>query len=222
MRRTAKCIASALIATCDPCRQLAWTFAGWRVVPVPIPRSLRRSRASLPCRASNRYSSMHPQGMPRTVVQPAVVPRAAAGGERAWLTGPEAYIASLSSATISYKGMIMPDNAAGVLSGLEGRPALSHSVCVFHQRFSTNTLAAVAARAAIPLPCPQWRDQHDRRQPQLGAGARRRTFAPTSSTNISDLDPLISLTGLRLVESRQHARGIARRRHGRAAGACAS
>lgn len=53
------------------------------------------------------------------------------------------YIASLSSRVISYKGLVMPANLAVFYPDLKNE-ALASSLCVFHQRFSTNTW-------------PQWR-----------------------------------------------------------------
>ncbi len=44
---------------------------------------------------------------------------------------------------------------------------------IFHSRFSTNTVAGVGARAAVPLPVPQRRDQHDPGQRAPDARARR-------------------------------------------------
>jgi glutamate synthase (NADPH) large chain len=49
------------------------------------------------------------------------------------------YIASLSAATISYKGMVMPEYLATFYPDLAD-PALKVSAVIFHQRFSTNTL----------------------------------------------------------------------------------
>ena len=48
------------------------------------------------------------------------------------------YIASLSSRTLSYKGLIMPDNLPAFYPDL-AEESLESSLCVFHQRFSTNT-----------------------------------------------------------------------------------
>ncbi len=105
----------------------------------------------------------------------------------------DTYIASLSSATISYKGMIMP----GVLPDFYPDlcdPRMESSVCVFHQRFSTNTL-------------PQWRlAQPFRFLAHNGeintiqgnrnwAQARAKNFISDKLDDISDLDPIISLTG---------------------------
>ena len=49
------------------------------------------------------------------------------------------YISSLSSKVISYKGLIISDNIKDFYSDLNDKNMKS-SLCVFHQRFSTNTL----------------------------------------------------------------------------------
>ena len=54
------------------------------------------------------------------------------------LAGTTFYIASLSSQTLSYKGLIMPDNLPAFYPDLSEK-SLESSLCVFHQRFSTNT-----------------------------------------------------------------------------------
>ncbi|NNF60927.1 MAG: glutamate synthase large subunit, partial [Gammaproteobacteria bacterium] len=56
---------------------------------------------------------------------------------------PVFYVASLSARTLSYKAMVMPAFLDTFYPDLKD-PALESSACVFHQRFSTNTL-------------PQWR-----------------------------------------------------------------
>ncbi|MBK5937409.1 MULTISPECIES: glutamate synthase large subunit [Halorhodospira] len=53
------------------------------------------------------------------------------------------YVASLSGRVLSYKGLVMPDYLPSFYQDLQD-PRLASSLCVFHQRFSTNTL-------------PQWR-----------------------------------------------------------------
>jgi glutamate synthase (NADPH/NADH) large chain len=104
-----------------------------------------------------------------------------------------AYVASLSSVTISYKGMIMPNVLTAFYPDLKD-PRLESSVCVFHQRFSTNTL-------------PQWRlAQPFRFLAHNGeintiqgnrnwAQARAKNFISDKLDDISDLDPIISLVG---------------------------
>ncbi|MFW2374888.1 MAG: glutamate synthase central domain-containing protein, partial [Gammaproteobacteria bacterium] len=53
------------------------------------------------------------------------------------------YVPSLSSRLMSYKGLVMPENLPVFYQDLND-PRLETSICVFHQRFSTNTW-------------PQWR-----------------------------------------------------------------
>ncbi|MDH3552097.1 MAG: glutamate synthase large subunit, partial [Gammaproteobacteria bacterium] len=104
-----------------------------------------------------------------------------------------AYVASLSSATISYKGMIMPTALTDFYPDLKD-PRIESSVCLFHQRFSTNTL-------------PQWRlAQPFRFLAHNGeintiqgnrnwALARAKNFISDKLDDISDLDPIVSLVG---------------------------
>ncbi|MDP0588298.1 MAG: glutamate synthase large subunit [Candidatus Endonucleobacter bathymodioli] len=49
------------------------------------------------------------------------------------------YICSLSSKVICYKGLMMPVDLPSFYEDL-GNPSFETSICVFHQRFSTNTL----------------------------------------------------------------------------------
>ncbi len=105
----------------------------------------------------------------------------------------DTYIASLSSVTISYKGMIMPAALPVFYPDLRDE-RLQTSVVLFHQRFSTNTL-------------PQWRlAQPFRFLAHNGeintisgnrnwAQARAKNFSSEKLPDISDLDPIISLTG---------------------------
>jgi glutamate synthase (NADPH/NADH) large chain len=104
-----------------------------------------------------------------------------------------AYVASLSSVTLSYKGMVMPGSLASFYPDLLDE-RLESSVCLFHQRFSTNTL-------------PQWRlAQPFRFLAHNGeintiqgnrnwAMARSKNFVSDKLDDISDLDPIISLVG---------------------------
>ncbi|MGS2717837.1 glutamate synthase large subunit [Eionea flava] len=49
------------------------------------------------------------------------------------------YIASLSEKVVSYKGLMMPVDLPAFFPDL-ANPALETAICVFHQRFSTNTM----------------------------------------------------------------------------------
>ena len=59
--------------------------------------------------------------------------------EKALADEPDFYICSLSTQVISYKGLMMPVDLTGFYPDL-GDPKMAASICVFHQRFSTNTL----------------------------------------------------------------------------------
>lgn len=103
------------------------------------------------------------------------------------------YIPSLSSQVISYKGLIMPANLPVFYQDLQA-PKLETSLCVFHQRFSTNTW-------------PQWRlaqpfrflahngEINTIRGNRNWAEARAHTFASEHLPKLSDLLPLVSMEG---------------------------
>ncbi|ADW19022.1 glutamate synthase (NADPH) large subunit [Desulfobulbus propionicus DSM 2032] len=52
---------------------------------------------------------------------------------------PDFYVASLSEGTLVYKGLMMPADLPGFFPDLAD-PELTSAICVFHQRFSTNTM----------------------------------------------------------------------------------
>jgi len=106
---------------------------------------------------------------------------------------PAAYIASLSSVTISYKGMVMPEMLPRFYSDLRDA-RLATSVCVFHQRFSTNTLPEW--RLAQPFRFLAHNGEINTIQGNRNwAQARAANFSSDKLDDISDLDPIISLTG---------------------------
>ena len=59
--------------------------------------------------------------------------------EMALANDPDFYICSLSDRVVSYKGLVMPADLERFYPDLND-PALETAICVFHQRFSTNTL----------------------------------------------------------------------------------
>jgi glutamate synthase (NADPH/NADH) large chain len=59
--------------------------------------------------------------------------------ETALESDPDFYICSLSDRVVSYKGLVMPADLARFYPDLNN-PLLETAICVFHQRFSTNTL----------------------------------------------------------------------------------
>ena len=104
-----------------------------------------------------------------------------------------AYISSLSSATISYKGMVMPDVLPEFYPDLKD-PRLETSVCVFHQRFSTNTLPEW--RLAQPFRFLAHNGEINTIQGNRNwAVARAANFRSEKLQDLSDLDPIVALTG---------------------------
>jgi len=59
--------------------------------------------------------------------------------EMALIGDPDFYICSLSDRVVSYKGLVMPADLERFYPDLND-PTLETAICVFHQRFSTNTL----------------------------------------------------------------------------------
>ena len=165
------------------------TVAGWRVVPIDPSACGDLAKRSLP-RIEQLYVNA-PDDMPRDNFNRRLF--LARRGAENRLTDATTYIASLSSVTISYKGMIMPAALPDFYPDLKD-PRLESSVCVFHQRFSTNTL-------------PQWRlAQQFRFLAHNGeintiqgnrnwALARAKNFRSEKLDDISELEPIISLTG---------------------------
>ena len=106
---------------------------------------------------------------------------------------PSAYVASLSSVTISYKGMVMPKALPELFPDLRDE-RLQSSVCLFHQRFSTNTLPEW--RLAQPFRFLAHNGEINTIQGNRNwAQARAANFRSDKLTDISDLDPIVSLSG---------------------------
>ena len=103
------------------------------------------------------------------------------------------YVSSLSSRVLSYKGLVMPANLPVFYPDLKD-PRLSSALCVFHQRFSTNTW-------------PQWRlAQPFRYLAHNGeintiqgnrnwANARAHKFSTPLIPNMDDIRPLVDTRG---------------------------
>jgi glutamate synthase (NADPH/NADH) large chain len=103
------------------------------------------------------------------------------------------YISSLSNDVLSYKGLITPENLPVFYPDLSD-PALESAICVFHQRFSTNTW-------------PQWKlAQPFRYLAHNGeintiqgnrnwANARAYKFKSESLPDIEAIQPIVNMTG---------------------------
>lgn len=113
--------------------------------------------------------------------------------EIALQNNPDFYVCSLSGKNIIYKGLMMPADIAQFYPDLSDE-RMATAICVFHQRFSTNTL-------------PRWRlAQPFRFLAHNGeintitgnrnwALARRKNFSNPLLPNLNEIEPLIDSTG---------------------------
>ncbi len=103
------------------------------------------------------------------------------------------YICSLSGRVISYKGLVMPVDLPKFYADL-GDERLATAICVFHQRFSTNTMPR------WPLAQPFRLLAHNGEINTIEgnrnwAEARTARFETERLPNISDIAPLVNRTG---------------------------
>jgi len=162
--------------------------AGWREVPVDPSVCGLHARASLP--HIEQVFVNAPRDMPGDDFERHLFVARRRSEKRIAGDDPVFYVPSLSSRVIAYKGMVMPANLDSFYPDLQSS-ALESSLCVFHQRFSTNTW-------------PQWRlAQPFRFLAHNGeintiagnrnwARARSFKFASPLLPAMSDLRPLVS------------------------------
>jgi glutamate synthase (NADPH/NADH) large chain len=163
--------------------------AGWREVPTDPSACGEQAVATLP-RIEQVFVNA-PDGMPRGRFNRRLFLARRRAENR--VEDAESYVASLSSVTISYKGMIMPAALPQFYPDLRD-PRLESSVCVFHQRFSTNTLPEW--RLAQPFRFLAHNGEINTIQGNRNwAVARAKNFMSDKLDDISDLNPIISLTG---------------------------
>ena len=113
------------------------TVAGWRTVPVNPEACGNESRNTLPQIEQifvNPSTDMSAEAFERHLF----VARRRANVQISQ-RDPVYYVLSLSGRVISYKGLVMPANLPVFYPDLND-PGLESSICLFHQRFSTNTL----------------------------------------------------------------------------------
>ncbi len=111
--------------------------AGWRIVPTDSSALGEQAKQSVPNIQQifvNAPDNETQNGFERKLFL------ARRRAEKAiWETQPEFYIPSLSSKIILYKGLVMPAYLPVFYQDLNNE-AMESSLCLFHQRFSTNTL----------------------------------------------------------------------------------
>ncbi|OHV10515.1 glutamate synthase large subunit [Kushneria phosphatilytica] len=105
----------------------------------------------------------------------------------------EFYVCSLSSKVVSYKGLMMPADLPTFYDDL-GDERLKTSICVFHQRFSTNT----APRWPLAQPFRFLAHNGEINTIEANrswANARRANFASEHLSDIEQLDEIVNTTG---------------------------
>jgi glutamate synthase (NADPH/NADH) large chain len=165
------------------------TPAGWREVPVDSSVCGEIALASLP-RIEQVFINV--EGMDTQQLRTClfVVRRQA---EIATADDPDFYISSLSSDVISYKGLVMPVDLPRFYLDL-ANPELETAICVFHQRFSTNT------SPRWPLAQPFRMLAHNGEINTIEgnrnwAEARTGNFSSPLLPDVSELMPLVNRTG---------------------------
>ena len=113
--------------------------------------------------------------------------------EKALTEYPDFYIASLSDRVLSYKGLMMPVDLPNFYPDL-GDERMETAICVFHQRFSTNTMPR------WPLAQPFRMLAHNGEINTIQgnrnwANARSGKFHSDRLPNLTDLSPLVNTTG---------------------------
>ncbi len=113
--------------------------------------------------------------------------------EQALVGDTESYICSLSGRVLSYKGLMMPADLPSFYPDLSD-PRLETAICVFHQRFSTNTLPR------WPLAQPFRLLAHNGEINTIQgnrnwAMARRRLFASERIEGLERIETLVNRTG---------------------------
>ncbi|MDX5299094.1 MAG: glutamate synthase large subunit, partial [Gammaproteobacteria bacterium] len=109
--------------------------AGWRDVPVDTACLGRMALACLP-RIAQVF--VLPEGKSERAVAVSLF-LARRRAEVQLREDPDFYVCSLSHQTLSYKGLMMPADLATFYPDLDD-PDMQTAICVFHQRFSTNTM----------------------------------------------------------------------------------
>ena len=114
--------------------------AGWRKVPTDPSVCGQMALDSLPA-IEQIFVNAPPGWTQHDVERRLFVARRMASAEIKKLKQPDLsfHVATLSCLTTVYKGLVMPVNLPGFFSDLKD-PRLKSAICLFHQRFSTNTL----------------------------------------------------------------------------------
>ncbi|ATJ84148.1 glutamate synthase large subunit [Halomonas beimenensis] len=103
------------------------------------------------------------------------------------------YVCSLSAEVVSYKGLVMPVDLPAFYQDL-GDTRLETAICVFHQRFSTNT--APRWPLAQPFRLLAHNGEINTIQANRGwANSRKENFVSERLPDIAELDEIVNTTG---------------------------
>ncbi|MAX32977.1 MAG: glutamate synthase large subunit [Halomonadaceae bacterium] len=106
---------------------------------------------------------------------------------------PEFYVCSLSSQVVSYKGLMMPVDLPTFYQDL-GDERLETAICVFHQRFSTNT--APRWPLAQPFRLLAHNGEINTIEANRGwANSRKENFVNDRLSEIAELDEIVNTSG---------------------------
>jgi len=164
---------------------------GWRVVPVNREACGERALQTLP-RIEQPYVTA-PEGMAADEFRRRLFVARRRAEQR--LSGQDAsfYVASLSPDTVTYKAMVMPEQLPVFYRDLADE-RLATRICLFHQRFSTNTLPRW--RLAQPFRYLAHNGEINTIQGNRNwAVARAPKFRSPLLPELPHLTPLVSLTG---------------------------
>ncbi len=116
------------------------SIAGWRKVPINTEVCGETALASMPC-IEQVFVNIPPGWNSHDAERRFFVARRLAAYENMNREDPDElfYVATLSNLTTVYKGLVMPENLPEFYPDLKD-PRLESAICLFHQRFSTNTL----------------------------------------------------------------------------------
>lgn len=166
------------------------TVAGWREVPTDSAACGEQALKSLP-RIEQVFVNAG-ANMDAAAFEAALF-MAGRRSEQALAADEHYYVCSLSNRVLSYKGLVMPAYLPEFYLDLSDE-RLETKICVFHQRFSTNTL-------------PQWRlaqpfrmlahngEINTVRGNRNWAVARGTKFKSPLLPELADVQPLVNLTG---------------------------
>ena len=184
--------ARARAVLAEACAHHGLTLAGWRVMPVDPDACGEEARAVLP-----RFEQVFvtaPTGMHKFEFELKLF-KARRRAEKLLSAEGDAefYVTALSCRVIVYKGLLMPEWLEQFYPDLAA-PDLESSICVFHERFSTNTM-------------PKWKLCHPFRflahngeintisGNRSWAQARAPKYQCAALPDIHELTPLVSMKG---------------------------